>query len=924
MGYSSDKVDAPLAALARKVLAVAAALPSAPALTVDSECWTYRDLLGAAGWLALRLPVGVPGRQAPVTAVLASRSASAYLGILASLLAGNTYVPLGRSLPASHNLQVLLRSGARRIICGRDSARYLQEVLALVPKNSEPPEVLMINETRDGFPVLLGNDLPIGLASPEQVAYILFTSGSTGTPKGVAISHANLCAYLEAVGGVLHLGPGDRHSQTFELTFDLSVHDLLVTWTSGAHLMVLRQTDLARPAEFISTNRLTSWFSVPTLAHQIDRQGELIPGAFPSLRWSLFCGEALPMTLARRWLDAAPSSHVENWYGPTEATIACARFNLDNQRGLDAGQDGVAPIGRPFEGMAMAVVDESLKKLPIGEVGELVLSGSQVACGYLEDAERTAVSFVRTGLSGAPWYRTGDLARVGEGGVFEFLGRLDQQVKIRGYRIELGAVEACLRAAVPTAHVVALAWPPSPAMAQAIVAAVEGSGVKVDRMLEHARGELPGYMVPARIVAIEHFPTNASGKTDRRAIVRLVEQALAVESRQTPRMSTVGQRLMDAILAVSPHLDPAVVQDAEDLLAAGMDSLGLIALSTALEQSFALHLSPETVAWLAESSFGELEEKLRAKEAGGSEPSFEPRQRSSMSPSKPGSGLSRRANRVLQFIGNFRRSVDAAESPLIVALGSSGIFRGFDPGSFRAALLAGGHEGTPLNVGLPAIDVRSLARVAKFIADTLRDAQRRLHLAIYELDPMLLSIIPPASDLQLQDWHFETSAPVLSDVGDDFQWVVERGGAPPEGFGLTREPSARGERPLWQVRREREVALTYAGLIEFDTAALAAWKAGLACLSEVAEHVVVFIHPLDRARLPAMDGLESTATRWQAMLSEVRKVAGAKIVDWECFQLDSTDFVDLNHVRGGPACRKLTEQLAGHAIKILGAASERH
>src|SRR5690606_18322710 len=111
----------------------------------------------------------------------------------------------------------------------------------------------------------------------------------------------------------------------------------------------------------------------------------LVPGAFPGLRNSLFCGEALPFDLAMEWRSAAPNSAVENWYGPTEATIACARHVLDGRRSAHAD----VPIGRPFAGMSLHVLDAALRSAGPGVPGELFLSGRQVARGYLDDPERT-------------------------------------------------------------------------------------------------------------------------------------------------------------------------------------------------------------------------------------------------------------------------------------------------------------------------------------------------------------------------------------------------------------------------------------------------------------------------------------------------------------------------------------------------------
>ena len=223
------------------------------------------------------------------------------------------------------------------------------------------------------------------------------------------------------------------------------------------------------PGSFVRKHELTFWFSVPSTVATMARLRMLAPGEFPSLRVSLFCGEALPVGLARMWRQAAPNSIIENLYGPTEATIAITAYRVPDDETL-AGGRGVVPIGLPFPGQRAAVIDAAGNLVRDGEPGELCVGGSQVATGYWRLPEITAERFAAPlGVSEeSRWYRTGDrVVRDPECG-FVFLGRLDRQAKIRGHRVDLQEVETVVREVAGSQSVAALAWPPGETESRAL------------------------------------------------------------------------------------------------------------------------------------------------------------------------------------------------------------------------------------------------------------------------------------------------------------------------------------------------------------------------------------------------------------------------------------------------------------------------
>jgi acyl-coenzyme A synthetase/AMP-(fatty) acid ligase len=255
------------------------------------------------------------------------------------------------------------------------------------------------------------------------------------------------------------------------------------------------------------------------------KMGMLKPGAFPSLRVSLFCGEPLPGVYAKAWQEAAPQSVVDNLYGPTETTIAITHYRWDGNRSPADCVNGIVPIGQAFEGQEVCIIDGERREVPEGAWGELCLAGSQVAQGYWNNPVKTAEQFVRIPDRGDRiWYRTGDLVKRDAVGCLVYLGRTDHQVKIRGYRVELQEVDAVLRRATGSDQVASVAWPVRDGIADGIRAFIFG-GVShdVSRVLDQCRRSLPDYMVPRQIYAMEHVPLTVNGKLDRLTLMKFLE-----------------------------------------------------------------------------------------------------------------------------------------------------------------------------------------------------------------------------------------------------------------------------------------------------------------------------------------------------------------------------------------------------------------
>jgi amino acid adenylation domain-containing protein len=362
-------------------------------------------------------------------------------------------------------------------------------------------------------------------AGPDDLAYLMFTSGSTGAPKGVPISHQNATSYVSYMMRRYRVAATDRFSQAVDQTFDLSVHDMFVCWLSGACLCPVPKEAVMAPSRFIREKNITMWLSVPSTGVFMLRMRMLRPGAFPSLRFSLFCGEPLTAAVAQAWAAASPNGVVENIYGPTEATVAITHYRWNAERSADECVNGIVPIGWMFEGQKGLLIREDGRPATTGCDGELLLAGSQVTAGYWGAAAKNNTRFITVaGDDEKHWYRTGDLVRRGENDCLYYLSRLDDQIKIRGYRVELQEIDFVLRRATGNEASVSVAWPVRAGVADGVVAFVAAEGGDIAGIRRACQDALPDYMVPSEILFIDELPLNPSGKVDRSALRKRLEE----------------------------------------------------------------------------------------------------------------------------------------------------------------------------------------------------------------------------------------------------------------------------------------------------------------------------------------------------------------------------------------------------------------
>ncbi|WP_067571150.1 non-ribosomal peptide synthetase [Nocardia acidivorans] len=456
---------------------------------------TYDGLNRRANRLAHRL-IGQGLGSEDVVALRLSNSVEFVIAVLAVLKSGAAYLPIDPAYP-DDRIDYLIADARPRLVLGRVELETAEALASTAPEH-DPSDADRLRPLR-----------------PGNLAYVIYTSGSTGRPKGVPVEHAAIADHLLGFRAQCGMTAEDRLLQASSVSFDASLLDVFVTLTLGARLIIPRPrgfTDLAYIADLVTRYGVTVLHMVPSLLRTFLSLPQV--SEWRTVRLVPVGGEALPGEIADRFTGVL-DAELRNHYGPTEAVVSATHMPVAGPQG-----NRIVPIGHPNRNVDLYLLDERLRPVPPGVIGEIYLGGTQLARGYLDRAPATAERFVADPFTpGARLYRTGDLARRDLTGAVEFVGRADEQVKVRGYRIEPGEVQAALsthpliRDCVVTVVGDAVS---GPLLAAYLVP--ESTVPELDTIRAHAAAGLPEYMVPAAYAIIDAIPLTEHGKLDRRAL----------------------------------------------------------------------------------------------------------------------------------------------------------------------------------------------------------------------------------------------------------------------------------------------------------------------------------------------------------------------------------------------------------------------
>jgi myxalamid-type nonribosomal peptide synthetase MxaA len=513
--------------------------PFTVAVSAGDDHLSYRELDRRANQLAHLLRDRGVGPETLV-GVVATRSTGTIVAMLAVLKAGGAYVPLDPDYPPAR-LRIIRDDADLHLVIAEP------DVACLVPDGNQGT-IAAGDAARHGYP----GTRPAPLAGPANLAYVIYTSGSTGQPKGVLVPHRQIVHSTAARWAHGRFSPG-AYAPPVPLSFDASCAAIYWSLCRGGRLVLPTDAAAKDPrlfAKLIKDENVTHLTGMPSFYALV-----LSAGSHPlrTIRDASIGGEVMPPDVPAEHAHTLPLARLYNDYGPTEATVwSTTHLCRGDERGASV------PIGRPIQNVRVHVLDHNLQPVPAGFPGQICIAGEGLARGYLGRLAATAEHFVPDpfGPPGSRMYLTGDLGVLGPDGELEFAGRIDAQVKVRGFRVELTEIESVLREhpGVAAAAVAADRRDGDTRLVAHVVAGNPARPPSDSDLAACLRGQLPGYMVPSKIVFRDSIPVSPTGKIDR--------AALTTPSRPGPPRSGGPDDVGDVVAAMT--------EESLDMLLAGL------------------------------------------------------------------------------------------------------------------------------------------------------------------------------------------------------------------------------------------------------------------------------------------------------------------------------------------------------------------
>lgn len=508
--------------------------PDKPAVSYKEKELSYHDLDILSSRLSFYLKnrgVGIGSR----VGIYIDKSIEPVVAMFGILKANACYVPLDPLAPSERQLLIINDCFLEHLV---SSSKKLPQIRQILKQKNTLKHLFIVDitkeECQEDIPdvnVFFKDDIwssdntvteqSQDKISDSSLAYILYTSGSTGQPKGVMISHSAALAFINWGWKCFNVNSNDIVSSHAPFHFDLSIFDIFVSIKAGATICLVPQGLSSFPrslANFIEKQKISTWYSVPSILTQLVLHGGLKKRTLTALRQILFAGEVFPSKYLRRLMELLPHVKFYNLYGPTETNVITyypVTELPDTSKSI--------PIGVCCDGVKSYIVDESGSLVKNGEMGELYVGTPTLMNGYWNDHQKTGKVLLKNPSfpsTNEIIYKTGDLVNLNEEENLEYHGRCDNMIKSRGYRIELGEIEAVLSSHPDIEEVAVLGIPHEEIgkWIKAYVVPKKDSSISDKEVMQFCSKKLPHYMVPELITVADYFPKTSTGKIDRKKL----------------------------------------------------------------------------------------------------------------------------------------------------------------------------------------------------------------------------------------------------------------------------------------------------------------------------------------------------------------------------------------------------------------------
>lgn len=425
------------------------------------------------------------------------------VSVLAVLKSGKAFIPIDSKASIQRNAQIAQDANLNFILAKEDEFELFSGLGMKVLFSDIDRNYRTINEKRIG-----------------QMAYIMFTSGSTCKPKGVIVNHASIVNYvMNACAEYIQL-PGHTSGSFLQLplTFDAALTSLFAPLICGKTLVISERTDNKTfldpnfkkyaPFDFLKLTPLQlSWLEKAIGDNNTPICRHLVIGGdnLHARHFSFLIGKGLEMDIV-------------NEYGPTEATVGCMTHRISLQGKVEDTPGGI-PIGTAMKGCEIYILNDQLKSIGQGEIGEIYIGGKQVSSGYLMRPELNETLFVRHPLNnGERLYKTGDKATINEDGTAVYLDRYENIMEVNGVGIDYNLIEWEISRleGVKQCEVVCKEIKGS----KKLIAYLQpdGSGLDIESLPQQLSGHLPSDMMPQKFMAIIDWPYTLHGKLNKHAL----------------------------------------------------------------------------------------------------------------------------------------------------------------------------------------------------------------------------------------------------------------------------------------------------------------------------------------------------------------------------------------------------------------------